>query len=273
MDLEQARANLEQTRAEIPTLESSIARAIHRLGTLVGRDPSALAGDLAALARLPDVPATIAIDIPAEALRQRPDVRAAESRILAATARVAQAQARRRPQFTLSGSLGSNLVSSAVSAAGFAGVSGGASLVASLAGSFSQIVFDGGRIGQQIAIQSASQEQAVATYESTVLTALREVEDALVSIEQNRLRLASLRSAADAASAAAVLANTLYSTGLTDFQNVLSTQRTLLSVQDAIASTSGDRVTALVQLYKALGGGWTPTSAPSTASPTVRSAS
>lgn len=269
LDVEQARATLEQTRAQIPVLESGIAQAIHRLGTLSGREPGALTSELGRPASLPVVPPSIVIDIPANALRQRPDIRAAESRIVAATARVAQASASRRPQFSLSGSFGSNLVTNALSV-GLAGATSGASVVASLAGSFTQVIFDGGRIRQQVAIQSAAEEQAVATYEGSVLTALREVEDALVSFEQNRLRLASLQAAADAANAAALLASTQYAAGLTDFQNVLSTQRTALTVQDAFATTAGDRATAVVQLFKALGGGWTPMS---TASPTTRSAS
>lgn len=262
LDLEQARANLEQTRAQLPTLEASAAQAIHRLSTLVGREPAALDAQLRTVGRVPPVPSAVAINIPAETLRQRPDVRAAEARVVAAGARIAQAQAARRPRFSLSGTFGSNLVGGAIGGAitaGLTGVSGGASLVASLAGTFTQVIFDGGRIRQQIAIQTAAEEQAVATYEATVLTALRDVEDALVSFEQSRRRLDALNAAAAAANTAALLAQTQYAAGLTDFQNVLTTQRTVLTVQDAVATTTGDRLTALVQLYKALGGGWAPT--------------
>jgi outer membrane protein TolC len=117
-------------------------------------------------------------------------------------------------------------------------------------------VFDGGRIRQQIAVQSAVQEQVVANYESTVLTALEDVENALIAFEKSRQRLMSLSAAADAANNAAVLARSQYTAGLADFQTVLDTERTVLSVQDSVATTEGDRLTALVQLYKALGGGW-----------------
>ena len=248
VDVEQARTNLEQTRAQLPTLESAIAQQMHRLAVLAGQTPEALTASLSEAAPLPSVPESVAIGIPAETLRQRPDVHAAEQRIVAETARLASADANRYPRFTLSGSLGVDLVAGAVT--------GGTSLAASAVASVVQTLFDGGRIRQQIEIQSAVQEQRVAAYESTVLTALEDVENALVSFEKNRLRLESLRSAETAASNAALLAQTQYSAGVADFQRVLDTQRTVLAVQDSVASTEGDRLTALIQLFKALGGGW-----------------
>jgi len=128
--------------------------------------------------------------------------------------------------------------------------------VSSVAGTVLQTVFDSGRVRQQIEIQSAVQEQAVASYDATVLLALEEVENALVSFETSRQRLASLEAAEDAANNAALLAQSQYEAGLSDFQRVLDTQRTVLSVQDSVATSEGDRLTALIQLYKALGGGW-----------------
>jgi NodT family efflux transporter outer membrane factor (OMF) lipoprotein len=252
LDVEQARANLEQTRAQIPALESSLAQAMHRLATLAGLEPAALTAQLGQAAPLPAVPSRVAIGIPAETLRQRPDVRAAEQRIVAEIARLAQAEARRYPQFTLSGSIGFEIVRGALS--------GGTSLVASAAGGVLQTIFDGGRIRQQIAVQSAVEEQAVASYEATVLTALEEVENALVALEKSRQRLSSLAAAAEASTNAALLARNQYTAGLADFQTVLDTERTVRSVEDAVATTEGDRVLALVQLYKALGGGWSPAS-------------
>lgn len=250
VDVEQARTNLEQTRAQIPTLDTSIAQSIHRLATLAGLEPSALVPQLSRAAALPAVPVQVAAGIPAETLRQRPDVRAAEERILAETARLAQAKTRRYPRFSLSGSIGTEILTGALA--------GGPSFVSSAAASLLQTIFDGGRIRQQIAVQSAVQEQAVDQYDATVLLALEDVENALVSFEKSRQRLASLTAAADAAGDAELLARSQYAAGLADFQRVLDTQRTLLSVQDSVATTEGDRLTALIQLYKALGGGWTP---------------
>jgi NodT family efflux transporter outer membrane factor (OMF) lipoprotein len=250
VDVEQARANLEQTRAQTPTLESTIAQTIHALATLAGLAPTALTASLIQAAPVPSVPPQVAVGIPAETLRQRPDVRAAEQRVLAETARVEQARTRRYPRFTLSGSLGTEMIGGALT--------GGTSLVASAAASALQTVLDAGKIRQQIAIQSAVQEQAVAGYQATVLAALEDVENALVAFERSRQRLASLDAAATAASNAALLARAQYTAGLADFQRVLDTERTVLSVQDSMAATAGDRVKALVQLYKALGGGWSP---------------
>lgn len=250
VDVEQARANLEQTRAQIPTLEASIAQATFRLATLTGSPAGSLTAELEQAAALPAVPGEIAVGIPAETLRQRPDVRAAELRIVAETARLAQANLRRYPRFSLSGTLGVEVLTGAMT--------GGTNLVASMASGVTQTLFDGGRIRQQIEIQNAVQEQAVATYESTVLTAIEDVERALVSFDAARRRLESLREATTAAENAATLARSQYGAGLADFESVLITERSVLTLQDGVAQTEGDRLGALIQLYKALGGGWSP---------------
>jgi len=250
VDVEQARTNLAQTRAGIPAIDTSVQQAMFRLATLSGAEPGALVGLLAAAAPLPSLPTELAVGIPAETLRQRPDVQAAERRIVAETARLAQADARRYPTFSLSGTVGAEILKGAGS--------GGTSIVTSVGSSLARTLFDRGRIRQQIAVQSAVQEQAVASYEATMLTALEDVERALVAYDNSHARLASLTVAADAAGNAALLARSQYSAGLTDFQTVLNTERTVLSVQESVAVTEGERVTSLVQLYKALGGGWSP---------------
>lgn len=256
VDVEQARTNLEQTNAGIPTLESTLAQIQHRLGVLLGRDPAALNQRLSASAPVPSAPDSVSIGIPAETLRQRPDVRAAEQRVVAETARLGQANTTRYPHFSLTGSIGTEVVSGVVT--------GGTSAISSIVGSVLQTIFDGGRIRQQIEIQSAVQEQAVVSYEATVLTALEDVENALVSYEKSRARIAALTSAAEAARNAELLARNRYSAGLSDFQTVLDTQRTVLSVEDSLASTQAERTTAVIQLYKALGGGWSTENSTST---------
>lgn len=250
LDVEQARANLEQTRAQIPSIEASIAHATFRLATLTGAAAGSLTARLEQPAPLPAVPGEIAVGIPAETLRQRPDVRAAELRIVAETVRLAQASLRRYPRFSLSGTLGVEVLTGAMT--------GGTNMVASIAGGLAQTLFDGGRIRQQIEIQNAVQEQAVANYESTVLTAIEDVERALVSFDASRRRLTSLQAATTAAENAATLARSQYGAGLADFETVLITERSVLTLQDGVAQTEGDRLSALIQLYKALGGGWSP---------------
>jgi NodT family efflux transporter outer membrane factor (OMF) lipoprotein len=264
IDVEQARSNLEQTRASIPSLETSAAESEHRLSILLGLNPGALQQQLAATAPIPSVPDTVAVGIPADTLRQRPDVRAAEQKIVAETARLRVQEAARYPSFSLSGSFGIEQLLTGTSSAGVtagstvAALAGATTILASATGSITQTLFDGGRIRSQIESQNAVQEQAVVSYEATVLTALEDVENALVSLRKNRERLAALNQAAESARNAAVLAQNRYTAGLIDFQTVLDTERTALTIEDSVAQTQADRTTALIQLYKALGGGWSP---------------
>jgi outer membrane protein TolC len=191
----------------------------------------------------------LTLSIPAQTLRQRPDVRAAEHRISAALARVSAADAARYPSFSISGSLG-------VGAVTLAGLTNGASVANALIGSVSVPLFDGGAARAQVRAQEAALEQARVGYEAVVLTALQDVEDALVALAGDRARLVRLESAATAAGNAALLAQNRYSSGLIDFQTVLQTQRTLLTAQDSVASARADIGADHVRLYKALGGGW-----------------
>jgi NodT family efflux transporter outer membrane factor (OMF) lipoprotein len=253
LDVEQSRANLEQTRAQIPTLTTGLAEAENRLAILLGRAPGAVHKQLIAPAPVPAVPERVAVGIPADTLRQRPDVQAAERKLAAETARVGQAMAARYPGFTLSGSIGLEALT-----LGALGTSGAVtrSLLANVAG----VIFDGGRLRSQVEIASAIQEQALIEYEAAVLTALEDVENALVSLDENRRRQAALRDAAEAARNAALLARHRYTAGLVDFQPVLDTERTVLTVEDSLASAYAEGATALIRLFKALGGGWSPAS-------------
>lgn len=250
-DVEQARSNLEQTRAQIPVLEASLASAGHTLDFLLGKVPGTLQERLEATGGLPAVPARIAVGIPAEALRQRPDVRAAERRLAAETARVGVAEAARYPSFGLSGSIG-------LEALKFSALGNGGAVASSLLAGITGPVFDGGRRRAQVAVQEAVREQAQVAYEEAVLTALQDVENALVELARNRERVDALVIAAGAARNAADLAQQRYSAGLIDFQLVLDTQRGVLSIEDSLASSRADGVRALIRLYKALGGGWSP---------------
>lgn len=249
LDVEQARTNREQTRAQIPGLESGLAQAEHRLAILLGQAPGALHDKLAKVAPIPAAPENIAIGIPADTLRQRPDVRVAERKLAAETARIGEATAALYPGFKLSGSIGWETLS-------FGVLGSNDSLTRSLLGSVATTLFDGGRIRQRIEIQNAVQEQALINYEKTVLSALEEVENALVSHASSRIREQALREAADAAHNAVLMAHQRYSSGIIDFQKVLDTERTLLTVQDSLKTTQAESVSALIRLYKALGGGW-----------------
>lgn len=250
---EQARAAVEQTRAQLPALQKSIAQSRHQLALVTGRtiEQAVLPADGA----LPQAPVDLALSFPAETLRQRADVRAAELRVSAAAQDLVQADAARYPRFNLSGSLG-------LSALTLSGLTGGGATAASLLASVSVPIFDGGAAKAQVRAQQAALDQAREGHRGAVLSALKDVEDALVALARDRERLASLRNAAEAADNAALLARQRYSSGLVDFQTVLETQRSQLSAQDGVASAAADVVVDHVRLYKALGGGWQPDAAP-----------
>lgn len=250
LEVEQARTASEQTAAQIPALQASLAKTRHSLAVLTGQTPDALQALLTQPLAIPQAAPDLALSFPAQTLRQRPDVRAAERRISAALARVSAADAARYPSFALSGSLG-------LSALTLGTLTNGASLASSLLGSVSVPLFDGGAARAQIQVQEAALEQARVNYQAVVLTALKDVEDALVTLAGDQARLTLLQNAATAAGHAALLAQQRYSSGLIDFQTVLQTQRTLLSTQDSVVSTRADISTDHVRLYKALGGGWT----------------
>jgi NodT family efflux transporter outer membrane factor (OMF) lipoprotein len=249
LDVERARTQLEQTRAQIPSLATSLAQAEHRLAVLLGRAPGQLRERLAVRGPVPVPPARVAVGIPADTLRQRPDVRAAERTLAAETARIGQAQAARYPGFALSGSIGLEALSA--SALGASGAAASA-----IAASAATVIFDGGRLRQQVEAQSAVAEQALVSYEAAILTALEDVENALVSLANSAQRAAALGRAAEAARNAELLARQRYESGLIDFLTLLDTQRTLLSIEDSLAATQAESASALIQLYKALGGGW-----------------
>jgi len=251
LNVEQARTNLEQSRAAIPGLETGRAQAEHRLAILTGQVPGALADRLREAKPLPRAPDGVAVGIPAETIRQRPDVRAAELTLRAEVARSAEQEAALYPSLTLSGSWGWNAFSSAA-------LGGSDTLVRSLAGSLAATLFDGGRIRARIAVQDAVQERALVAYESSILTALEDVENALVAYAAGRTRLDTRRRAAESARSAAQLARTLYEAGSVDFQQVLDTDRTRLSAEDGLASAESELLAAVIKLYKALGGGWQP---------------
>jgi NodT family efflux transporter outer membrane factor (OMF) lipoprotein len=249
LDVEQARSNLEQSRASIPSLEVGRAAAEHRLALLTGQPPGSLRELLQKIRPLPAPPDEVAVGIPADTIRQRPDVRAAEFALRGEIARSAEARAARYPSLTLSGSWGWQAFSTTA-------LGGSDTLVRSLAGSLAATLFDGGRISARIAAQDAVEEQTLVAYEASILTALEDVENALASYAAGRERLESRRRAAESARNAALLARTLYEAGSADFQKVLDTDRTRLTAEDGLASAEGDLLAAVVKLYKALGGGW-----------------
>lgn len=252
LDVDQARMILEQTRAELPTIRTSIQQSEHQIAILLGLTPGSLTEQLnAGAARIPTTSAEVAIGVPADVLRQRPDVRETERKLAAQTAQIGVAAASRYPDLTLSGSIGLEALS--VGDLYTAGAQTAHGLL-----NAGLTLFDGGQIRQKVAVQTALQEEALAAYEATVLRALKDVEDALVAYANERVRQAALQDAVTAGESAFKLAMDKYTAGLIDFQTVLGTQQSLLSAQSALASSHAEVTSDVIRLYKSLGGGWTP---------------
>jgi NodT family efflux transporter outer membrane factor (OMF) lipoprotein len=255
LDEEQAKASLEQVRAQIPTLRTSLEQAKYRLAVLLGQPPGALNEVLAEAKAVPVAPADVAVGVPAEALRRRPDVRSAERKLAAQTAEIGVAEAARYPSFSLQGSIG-------VESLAFANLYSASARAAQGAAQAAWTLFDGGSIRQNIKLQTAMQEEALSFYESTVLGALQDVENSLVAYANEQGRRDSLAAAVQSSQNAFELARYQYSSGLVGFQTVLDTQQSLLSAQDQLAISEAKVTSNLISLYKALGGGWTPMAAP-----------
>jgi NodT family efflux transporter outer membrane factor (OMF) lipoprotein len=247
--VQQARYNLENTRSQLPALRKGLEAAMNRVAVLLGEQPGKVHAELQKREPIPVPPLQLAVGVPADLLRRRPDVRQAERQLAAQTARVGVATADLYPKFTLNGSIGLESFSLSNPASGILTLSGGPQIT--------WTIFKGGAVRQNIEAQSALQEQALIKYETVILDALEEVENAITAYAEEQRRTEALREATKAAQDAADLAQQKYQSGLTDFANVLDAQRSLLSFQDQLAQSKGNVTSNLVRLYKALGGGWT----------------
>jgi NodT family efflux transporter outer membrane factor (OMF) lipoprotein len=247
LDAEQARAQRAQTAASIPQLETSYAGFVARLGVLTGQAPGALRGLLETAKPIPRGPTSVGAGIPADALRQRPDVRAAERNLAAATAQIGVSRAQLYPSLSLGGSIsaGSSSISSlldVITGRAFANVA--------------QTIFDAGRLRSQLRSARAGADGSFYAYKASVLQALEEIENAIVSLSGARAREAEFRIALEAATNQALLARFQYRSGLTDFTTLNQSESALLSAKNGLSQAESDQATALIQLYVALGGGW-----------------
>ncbi|WP_371819604.1 efflux transporter outer membrane subunit [Erythrobacter sp. 3-20A1M] len=251
LDVEQARAQRAQTAASIPALERDLAQAANTISTLLGEAPGPVRAELEeATPTIPQPPGSVGLALPAEVLRQRPDVRQAEAFLLADTARIDIARAQLLPLVRLSGNVGSG--SFGLSAL-FDTITG------SLFAGVSQLIFDGGRTRAQIDSARAVAAGSLAAWQQTILQALTDVENANIALSKARQRVAELAIARDAASNAALLARSQYQAGLIDFQTLLTAESQLLSARNALAAAEAERANAFVALEQAAGGGWDPT--------------
>ena len=247
LDVARARSLLNATLASIAPLESDLEQAKHRIGVLCGLPPASLKEKLRERAPLPKIPTQITLGSPADLLRRRPDLRAAERSLAAATARIGVETADLFPSVTFVGSIG--LQANRLSEFDQAGTDAWG-----FGPHLSWAALDLGRVRQRIRIANARAEGALISYEKTVLLALEETENALAGFGGQRQRLAYLREAERAAAEAVALARQRYRDGVSDFLGVLDAERTLLSLQEQLVTSETFTATSLVRLYKSLGG-------------------
>lgn len=249
LDVARARAQWKINMAAIPPAEAAIAHAIHRIGVLTGRQPTALTAELEIAEPLPRLPEMVNIGSPEQLLRRRPDIRAAERNLAAATANIGVETADLFPRVTFIGDIG-------LQATTFTGLGGPASDTRSFGPAITWAALDIGHVHSRIAAAGAVANSDLAQYEKTVLTALEETENALVDYGRIRARRDFLAESVKSSQQASDLAHARYNDGATDFLTVLDAERVLLEAQNQLAQTQTQTATALVAVYKALGGGW-----------------
>jgi len=251
LEVAQAELNLATTESQVPLVRQDLAAAVHRLGVLLGERPTALYAELRDPKLIPQPPKEVLVGLPTELLRQRPDVRAAERRLAAQTAQIGVATADLYPRFSLTGFF-------AFENFGVSDVFKWQNRAYGLGPTMQWNVFDGGRIRSNIQAQDAITEQLLTSYEQTVLDALQEVEDAMAFYIQENDREDALYRSVVAAAKSVELVQTLYVTGLTDFQNVQDQERRKSEQDDQYAQSQGAVTKFLIEIYRSLGGGWTP---------------
>lgn len=251
LDVAQAERFLASAESQVPPLRISMWENLNNLAVLLGQRPGTLQQELMQPAPIPLPPTKATVGVPADLLRQRPDIRGAERRLAAQTARIGVATADLYPRFSLSGTFGYEAVNSQ-------DLFNPASQIFSFGPSLRWNIFSGGSIRNEIKAQDALTRQTLLAYEQSVLNALREVENALKAYVEDRVRLEALERSVAAARRSVKLSINLYKQGLVDFQPVLDAQRDQFDFENQLAVAKGDSAANFVRLYTALGGGWNP---------------
>jgi NodT family efflux transporter outer membrane factor (OMF) lipoprotein len=249
LDVANAASQVAAATAQLPQLEQQEAQAINRLSYLIGETPGALRNELVAHKPIPPVPPVVPIGFPSELARRRPDIRQAEAQLHAATADIGVAVASFYPSVTLSGSLG-------IQALQFKDLATWDARQYALGPSLTIPIFQGGRLKAQLELRKQQQQEAAVNYERTVLQAWHDVDNAMIAYQDEQRRRDQLATAVQANQRALTLARDQYTSGVTDFLNVLDAERSLLTAQQQYAQSTTNVSTDLVALYKALGGGW-----------------
>jgi outer membrane protein, multidrug efflux system len=249
LDMAQALSNLSNTEAAIPPFRIRLHSIINRIAVLLDMNTETLHAKLGKPAPIPLARKNIGIGVPADLLRQRPDIRMAEKELAAQTALIGAATADLYPRFAISGFFG-------LETGSFSDMGGGSSLAWGIRSPIKWNFFSGGKTRSNIAFHKEIAQQDLFKYKDTVLRAMEEVKNAIVAHKQEKIRRNWLLAAVAATREAVDLVVVQYETGLTDFNNVLVTQKSLFNQQDELVVSQANVVLNLIRLYKALGGGW-----------------
>jgi NodT family efflux transporter outer membrane factor (OMF) lipoprotein len=249
LEVSRASAQVSATQAQIPTLEASIKVSIYRISVLLGLMPGQLVDELSSTKVIPIPPMMIPAGQPGELLQRRPDIRQAERQLASATANIGVAKADLYPKFSLVGTAG-------LSSEQFSSWWNANSRYWSLGPKMSWSVLNGGTVNANIEVQNARQQQALLSYQQTILLAVRESEEALTNYANEQVRREQLQNAVTSSRRAVDLAQELYAKGITDFTGVLDAQRTLLGDEEALVLSEAAVAEDAIAVYKALGGGW-----------------
>ena len=249
LDMDQAETLLNNTRANVPALETSLQQFKNSLAILLGKPPQNLNYLLGEKRDIPGTPATVAVGMPQNLIRQRPDIRAAERQLAAQSAQIGVAKTELYPAFAIGGSIGTNAMKTG-------DLFTSDSSTWNLFGAFQWNIFNYGRLRSNVRLQDALFQQLLVDYQNTVLSAQGDVENAIVAYLKSYQQLASYEVAAAASKRSVAVSTTQYQNGLIDFNTVISTLNADAQQQDLLTSTQGTVATNLVQVYRALGGGW-----------------
>jgi NodT family efflux transporter outer membrane factor (OMF) lipoprotein len=249
VDVSNASGQAASTEANIPELEAAYAQTVHRLSVLTGRPPAALTDRLKKYAKIPTPKLPIPTGIPADILLTRPDVRLAERQYAQYTAKIGQAQAARYPSVSLTGDI-------ATSGLKLGDLGKSSSISWSFGPTLTVPIFNGGQLAAAVDVARAQRDQYFVAYRSSVLTALEDVENAIVALAQERIRNGKLASSAGHYREAASLARSLYQSGTSSFLDLLEAERSLYSAEDSLLESRVAIATDYIALNKALGGGW-----------------
>ncbi|HEX4293579.1 MAG TPA: efflux transporter outer membrane subunit [Rhizomicrobium sp.] len=251
LDVNAVRTQVAAAQAQVPALQAQARAAEHAIAVLMGKQPEDLTALLDPPTAVPSPPATLPVGLPSDLLRRRPDIRAAERQLAAASAQIGVATADLYPKFNLLAgvSFTSNHLSNLFSTSNL-GEFG--------LGSIMWPIFNGGRIDANISVKQEEANQAYLTYKKTVLAAVQETEDAIDRYAASQQALVTLRQSVDSAQSSAVLSQAQYKAGLVPYLNVLTAQATAQQQRDQLVQAEQAYAQNLVALYKALGGGWQP---------------